>query len=555
MAFEPIEPQLKTVRSANRRQYSVSSFGTAAFSSPPQATGVTVNLGGRNIPQDDPIYPWTFDADGDVVFTRNTPSTNELVTITVDPTQQFLDFTKVKFPSGYSLDARVLNRTFLDALYTANILWTLGDDSITAWGESENVPIPTADDHFLITESAGWKSKSLITAQNILDIQTGDNLDLTNLKANSVSSTTLSAVDFQASSLSSTNIHLEDYEENLVNIRRLKFDTDIDNPTCFIGTEDGSSLLVDVSSSIRFNPFLTSPALYSEMSPSGYLSYRAVNQKDSQTNPSYLDNYVSDNTNIITDLRFTQESGGGTPYENSWAGQSIFAQAQGTVKAENIPVLGIRVENSFSLNISDYANFAEAVENITPIKPQSQTLIRTGSPVNAYTECFPYIGLARVIGLNAPTTQQAPYEFNPGLFLNFRKNQSFDYPFFRDLESTDNPNDFDKFIFNGVGRFKVSGRNDSFFPLHGRIHFLGSPRYRELALQYNGTVLAIGGNDIPVENGTPATFISPSDFGCAIIEMFKDPILNTASFDIGSTETCTISLEGVLYLKGDTYYP
>lgn len=192
----------------NRAYYSVSAAGTYIFSPAAQSGGtdavISVSLGGRDIPQTDTVYPWFINDDGDVEFSAKQPAIGESVeVIRTTP----LDFNKIKFPKGYPLDARVLNRTLTRALEQAQEAFASGDEAWNAWLTSNNVPAADAtDERFLITDTGSWSSKLKIQAKNILNLQNSDDVVFNNSVTlqSAASATNFSATNFTPSSFDNT---------------------------------------------------------------------------------------------------------------------------------------------------------------------------------------------------------------------------------------------------------------------------------------------------------------------------------------------------------------
>lgn len=116
------------------------------FEGPPglTSTGVTVNLDGRNVPKDDPVYPWKFVAGEGIRFTGTEEDDTPPPTygsLDVGRTT-FVNFDKTWFPQGYHTDAKVLNRVFTDSFYQYLELTDGADNAWDNWAAAGILPPP-----------------------------------------------------------------------------------------------------------------------------------------------------------------------------------------------------------------------------------------------------------------------------------------------------------------------------------------------------------------------------------------------------------------------------
>ena len=277
--MQPIERVPFTTPSINKDIYTVPARGTYAWPPPEFASDITLLVGGRVVATDDAIYPWELNDDGYVVFTGKQPLENETIIMRVSQEAVFLDLNKIKFPKGYNLDARVLNRTLFDALYTSNKMWMYGHEALQAWFDSNNIPDAGsyADDYILTSQDGIWTPTLPAIVKTILNVNTNSDVVANDMSAlTSVSSTELSAANFHCDTLSSTIVSGIPSEGLLVT-----WGQNIDFPTTVITTtfsnDDGdivvsganpAGLVIDASSSISFGDGI-SPLVHPAIGASG----------------------------------------------------------------------------------------------------------------------------------------------------------------------------------------------------------------------------------------------------------------------------------------------
>jgi len=188
-------PQVIPSTYISRKYYNVSGDNTQNFGTPANTTSIgqiSVYMDGKDIPSDSADYPWIFNDEEKEVQFRTGGVPPEGAGLEVDR-DIFLDFGKTGFPSGYTLDARVLNRIFNQSLFQSQELIEDGDYAWNAWSNSSLLPAPTptqAGGAMMVTAGGSWAVKTSGIVKNVLGL--GTTADFGSL---SVSSTDLSSVN------------------------------------------------------------------------------------------------------------------------------------------------------------------------------------------------------------------------------------------------------------------------------------------------------------------------------------------------------------------------
>ena len=587
---EPIEPQPKSgVTSPLRRIYTASGASTPLYYPPAVSTGsLKVVVGGREVAQNDPKYSWELDADGNVLFTNYQPKLGDIVTIESSLNSLFLDLTKQKYPKGYALDSRALNRSLTLALNTANLLAQLGDDTLNAWIESGAFPsADTGDDLFAVTDNGAWSAKNIAFVNNVLGTNDVDN---TEIIANSVSSTSLSADNFYTGTLYDTSVlgasasidapfadsdyriitfnattnNIDSYL-SATNTSGIEFDTAGSAITITTGTEYGGSQL-------RFD----TSGLYTTN------AYEALNPFDDPVvsyNQNALSAVITDKSVILTDS-FAKFNTFSQHEAFNFTDTGNFQNRKPFIKASNIPICGFQYAANAGVNLSNFfdadayfvgGGFDEACEVLAydknPTLPlnnfyYSEALFTPNQNAVGTNVGLPTIQSVDFVGIgNPPVSQVAnfPLAFKPILFVTFSQNLLLDLVISntRNLPADQDP----RFVVNGNCWFSTTsnpvGLARVFTPkIDSRCHIIGSPRYNELATEYNNSRIRLSTNN---QTLMPTNNTGSDMYRHMIIELYRYPDDSASTLFIAQSGTYNssnffIDANFLLYLTGDSFY-
>ena len=568
--MEPIERVPFTSPSINKDIYTVPARGTYAWPPPEFASDITLLVGGRVVATDDAIYPWELNDDGYVVFTGKQPLEDETIIMQVSQEAVFLDLNKIKFPKGYNLDARVLNRTLFDALYTSNKMWMYGHDALQAWFDSNNIPDAGAltDNYTLISLGGIWTPRLPAVLKQILNLNSNSDVVVNDLSATaSLSGTEVSATNFHCDTLSSTIVSGISSLKSAITyagyipdslVTTTNFSNDLGD--IVVSGANPAGLIIDASSSIVLGDlFSTVDGLFTpRIDASGFLSSEGTTSRSSPPSVAAYNDAFPDPKNVNM-MRAYPRQGLST------------GSADHKIKADNAPTMGSYIKvNDVDLDSDNHPSDTFVFENLDSTHPISV--------FNSFPG--PYIQNAYFIGLNQKEIISDiygnRYTFKPLLVLKF------DRCLFNDINTGANP-----LIENGQGKYHVQGTgtvkvresatpaNDTtkFISIdNSRVHFIGSNKYYNLMLQYRVSEAAIAtftDQKFPVSN-EDAISMGKDPFSYAVVELYRDTFTNvvqnsillfegetnTEYFEPISTGTKTMSIDAniLITLKGDTHF-
>lgn len=377
-------PQQISTTTFGRYYYSVSGDSATTFAAPTgsTSTNVKVFLGGNQIQPDDANYGWYFDNDNNnVVFNNEPPLMGEVVIII---REVHLDLDKTEFPSGYTLDSRMLNRAILQALYQAQGIWEGVDELEAIWAASSDLAPPESgkeNDAMLATQAGIWDQKLKIQIKNILNLQNTDDVTFNSkVELGSLSGTEVSATSFEFDIVSGT-VSSMDYNtflgvaNNVTNVdmkvttgSQSKLSTT--NPTLVL---DGSSIHLatynfygDAVVGTDGNMYQDDPYANTALivDSSGHL---IVGKENAKGTYNTFDNAYT--TSIITDkLHPTDQCivSHGRAALTSDQGQKFNSPTQASIKAQgNIPEIIVHLHTSaFDLDWENHGGFGGFISRI-----------------------------------------------------------------------------------------------------------------------------------------------------------------------------------------------
>lgn len=561
----PIEPVLKTTRTPTRRSYLVSGQDVTDYVTPSGTDSFTVTLGSRTIPQDDETFPWTVDANGDVVFTKNSPPHGELVTIIGN---YDLDFNKIKFPSGYSLDARVFNRTLEDALAVANETWVESSNQYTENRERVFPAADATDDQFVIGDSNAWSKVNKTQVKNIIGQESFNVIEVDTLKAfESVSSLSLSADNTNFSILTASDVRLTASSNpanpysNFIQ-RTLTLIPEEGTTSASISSDNVSGFEINANDYIGFDRIG-----YDVINPSGYFNARANVDLDlaikgiANYDIDRLINARTQEDNLHLDINFVSP-----PRANGF--YSLKNSNRGCLKTVDSPLGYAKFDYKYSLDLDDYPTITQWNELVswnTQIRApgSSYSLIRKEDTYNI-TQASPMMGIRRIYHMfliddgpddsnrystvkNSTTT--TVYKFIPAIFVEF----------YRSLYEGDWDNTSTLPI-TIQGQMRVSTeRGGAASPYNNtdrdsvsmkpQMYVIGDPVYNAYAVDYN-----LGGHTLDGFTPMPQTPQQAADLGysargCAIIVPF---LRTNADLYSGSIKPHTVRMKNTNNGAGTT---
>ncbi len=550
---DPIDPILKTSRTPTRKIYSVSGQNVTTFTAPSGTTSFTIYFGDTEIAQDDDVFSWTVE-DGTVVFTGHAPPDGELVTIVGN---YALDFDKVSFPKGYSLDARVFNRTLEDGLATANETWVQSNDLYTENRSSIFPAATTTNDQFVIADNGAWQNVNKTQVATILGAQAFDDVVVDTLLANtSVSSLEVSATTSNIETLTASDFSLLASSYNGTTdevIRSLGITPEEGTTSAILNSDNVSGFQLSSNYNISFRDVDKE-----QINASGYYTARAKVQYNNAASLTQLDTLQTDDNNVILNAGYLTA---GQRY-NSY---DLQFENTGSIKAEGVPAGLIKFRYNASLNPFSYITTQEWTTLNSPRLP-------INSVVNSYytwnyisnlsqdilygIKRFNGIFLGRTDGTNSEgppsfidvrtLTPAGGYKLYPAILIEFWKDL-YD-------ESFDIANEYPSIEIQGQMMLEttrgsapgVTNIDKNAVSLHPKLWPIGTSEFAQLATAFNnGSYVGSTGDRIPVDNAEAISqgFFAPRRL--AILTPFNRDTVSLLSGDNKKADE-------VVYLVGDT---